>query len=57
MSTSKTPINKNHVKRKQSNWSVLKKETSMYAADGKLTEEALYFCKVTGVDPHEIENK
>lgn len=31
-----------------------KKEISLFQADGKLTEEALIHCRITGVDPKEI---
>ena len=34
-----------------------KKEISLYSVEGKLTDEALAHCRITGVDPREIEAK
>lgn len=32
-----------------------KKDITLFANDGKLTDEALAHCRITGVDPKEIE--
>ena len=32
-----------------------KTELNLFASEGKLTEEALSHCRITGVDPKEIE--
>ena len=34
-----------------------KKEISLYSADGKITDEVLAHCRITGVDLREIEIK
>lgn len=34
-----------------------KKEESLYSTDGKLVEDALFHCRLTGVDPKELERK
>lgn len=32
-----------------------KKEVQLFTHDGKLTDEALAHCRITGVDPREVE--
>lgn len=34
-----------------------RKEESLYTSDNKLNEDALTHCRITGVDPKELERK